>query len=207
MRAILYVILWIFSVVLLGLTAARIHYTTHLDPLDPLNDGQSFYDPIVAELLVCSILAIVWSPLVYVCTFMIPLLQNYLSALFWRSYGLLWCMIHMIHGRREYKFLSLVWHELLGLAILWLLWLVGAAVATSIWPNLPSFCSQYNACRVLTAMVAFSWLGWITVTALVVTTLLYATANSSWADPAHGHWTREGSNPRMSEYSQYSVHA
>ncbi|KAL5512159.1 hypothetical protein ACEPAG_3444 [Sanghuangporus baumii] len=178
-RAILYVILWIFSVVLLGLTAARIHYTTHLEPPDPLNDGQSFYDPIVAELLVCSILAIIWSPLV----------------------------IHMIHGRREYKFLSLVWHELLGLAILWLLWLVGAAVATSIWPNLPSFCSQYNACQVLTAMVAFSWLGWITITALVVTTLLYATANSSWADPAHGHWTREGSNPRMSEYSQYSVHA
>lgn len=134
----------------------------------------------------------------------------------------------MIHGRREYKFLSLVWHELLGLAILWLMWLVGAAVATviffwalfslqltdfillgfqSIWPNLPSFCSQYNACRVLTAMVAFSWLCWITITGLVVTTLLYATANSSWADPVHGHWTREGTNPRMSEYSQYSINA
>lgn len=36
----------------------------------------------------------------------------------------------MIHGRLEFRFLSMVWQELLGLFILWVMWLVGAAVAT-----------------------------------------------------------------------------
>lgn len=38
--------------------------------------------------------------------------------------------VHMIHGRSEYRYLSKVWHELLGLMILFILWLVGAAIAT-----------------------------------------------------------------------------
>jgi hypothetical protein len=52
---------WIFAVVLLGLTAARIHYTENLSPKDPLNGGHDFYDPIIAELLVASILSMLWS--------------------------------------------------------------------------------------------------------------------------------------------------
>lgn len=38
--------------------------------------------------------------------------------------------VHMIHGRSEYRYLSKVWHELLGLMVLFILWLVGAAIAT-----------------------------------------------------------------------------
>lgn len=38
-----FVMQWLFSVVLLGLTAARIHYTEHLPPFDPLNNGHNFY--------------------------------------------------------------------------------------------------------------------------------------------------------------------
>ena len=38
--------------------------------------------------------------------------------------------IHTIHGRYEHKYAPRVWHEIVGLSILWLLWLVGAAVAT-----------------------------------------------------------------------------
>lgn len=34
---------FLFSIVLLGLTAARIRYTTHLPQGDPLNHGHSFY--------------------------------------------------------------------------------------------------------------------------------------------------------------------
>lgn len=33
----------IFSIVLLGLSAARLHYTTHLPPGDTLNGGNNFY--------------------------------------------------------------------------------------------------------------------------------------------------------------------
>jgi hypothetical protein len=52
---------WIFAVVLLGLTAARIHYTENLSPEDPLNGGHHFYDPVIAELLAASILSMLWS--------------------------------------------------------------------------------------------------------------------------------------------------
>ena len=52
---------WVFSVLLLGHTAARIHYTENLSPYDPLNGGHHFYDPVIAELLVTSILAMLWS--------------------------------------------------------------------------------------------------------------------------------------------------
>ena len=50
----------------------------------------------------------------------------------------------MIHGRREYRFLSLVWHELLGLLILWLMWLVGAGVATVRNPDISNEAFQYD---------------------------------------------------------------
>ena len=57
---------WLFSAVLLGLTATRLHYTLFLPPFDPLNNGQPFYDPIIAELLVTSVLALFWSSYMYV---------------------------------------------------------------------------------------------------------------------------------------------
>ena len=52
---------WVFSLVLLGLSAARINYTEHLSPTDPLNGGHHFYDPVVAELLATSIIVTLWS--------------------------------------------------------------------------------------------------------------------------------------------------
>lgn len=52
---------WVFAVVLLGLTGARLHYTDNLSPTDPLNGGHHFYDPVIAELLAASILSMLWS--------------------------------------------------------------------------------------------------------------------------------------------------
>jgi len=60
-RIALYCTLWVISLVLLGLSAARIHYTENLSPSDPLNGGQDFYDPVVAELLATSIIVTLWS--------------------------------------------------------------------------------------------------------------------------------------------------
>ena len=34
---------WLFAAVLLGLSAQRLHYTTHLPLGDPLNEGKHFY--------------------------------------------------------------------------------------------------------------------------------------------------------------------
>ncbi|KAJ3482350.1 hypothetical protein NLI96_g7036 [Meripilus lineatus] len=61
-RVVFYVALLLFAIILLGLTAQRLNYTTHLPVGDPLNGGRSFHDPIIAELLVTSILTILWAP-------------------------------------------------------------------------------------------------------------------------------------------------
>ncbi|KAI0922256.1 hypothetical protein AcW2_006999 [Taiwanofungus camphoratus] len=141
LRLALYIALWFFSVLLLSLTSARLHYTTHLPKGDTLNAGVDFYDPIVVELLVCSIMALGFAP------FVLRLGDRFAPGLD--------------------RYASAPVTEPLSLSILWLLWLVGSAVSISIWPNL-SFCYQFEACRVLSAMMAFAWLGWITICGLLV---------------------------------------
>ncbi|RDX47973.1 hypothetical protein OH76DRAFT_1456489 [Lentinus brumalis] len=159
LRVGLYVVLWLFSAVLLGLTATRLHYTLFLPAYDPLNNGQPFYDPIVAELVVTSIL-----------------------ALFWSSY-----IIHVIHRSYDYGRFSSFAFELFGLLSLFAMFLVGAAIASTFWGNL-FWCHTYWQCRVLTVMVAFSWLCWIMTFALTIVTILFAVANSAFFRPLHGRY-------------------
>jgi len=138
LRLWLYAILWLFSVILLSLTIARLNYTLHLPKGDPLNHGSDFYDPVVVELLVDSFLAFAFVPFVF------NLLNRFL--IFSVSKAVI---------------------EAIALGILWLLWLIGCGIATSIWPNL-AFCYNFEACRVLAAMTAFAWLGWLTICVLLV---------------------------------------
>ncbi|KAF9459408.1 hypothetical protein BDZ94DRAFT_1224808 [Collybia nuda] len=166
LRIALYFTLGIFSIILFCLSAARLHYTTHLPVGDPLNNGQNFYDPIVAEILVTTIMTVPW------CIF----------------------IIFCIHKRSENRLVSTFRGELIGLAMLWLFWLLGAAIASSIWGDL-SFCQQYEACRILTALVAFSWLGWLTITMILAVSLLFSLANKALLEPLHGRW-----DPRTSTY-------
>nr|VWP01510.1 Calcium dependent mitochondrial carrier protein [Ganoderma boninense] len=127
-------------------------------------------DPIVAELLVVSLMTLGTIPLVlstrkgWVPNF------NFLTSTASRN---------------------LV--ELGGLSVLWLLWLVGCVVSTSIWPDL-SFCYQFEPCRILTAMMAFAWLGWIVVVGLIVVAILSTVAKVrptrapmtvEWASPSN----------------------
>ncbi|EIW75022.1 hypothetical protein CONPUDRAFT_132619 [Coniophora puteana RWD-64-598 SS2] len=179
-RSFLYIVLFIFSIVLMSLCAVRIHYTEHLSPFDPLNDGVRFYDPIVALLLATSLLTILWSAFVG----------------------------HTIHGRHERRIIGTFLHEFLGLGVLFILWLVGAAIATvtsnvptllTRWGNLSS-CWHYSTCRILTALLAFAWLGWIVVLALLLTTLLFALANRAWNEQMHGRW-----DPRATRYRDSRV--
>ncbi|EJF58863.1 hypothetical protein BD309DRAFT_927161 [Dichomitus squalens] len=158
-RVALYVVLWLFSAVLLGLTATRLHYTLFLPPFDPLNSGKPFYDPIVAELLVTSIL-----------------------ALFWSSY-----IIHVIHRSYDYGRFSSFAAELLGLMALFTLFLVGAAISSTFWGDL-FWCHEFWQCRLLTALVAFAWMCWVMTFALIVISVLFAVANSAFFHPLHGRY-------------------
>jgi len=166
-RTCLYCIFGLFSLVLFGLTATRLQYTTHLPTGDPLNNGKNFYDPIVAELLFSSLFGMAWA-----------------------IYGVL-----TIHHMREDRYIFSFASEILVLSMLWVLYLVGAAIATSIWGNL-SFCQQFRACRILTTMVAFAWMSWIILCFSLLASVFAAIANRAFFSPFHGRW-----NPRESTYS------
>jgi len=133
---------------------------------DVLRSGVDFYDPIVAELLATSILTLIWS-----------------------SY-----IIHVISGVYERRLISRFRGELIGLLVLFVLWLVGAAIATSYWGNL-HWCWIYRPCRILTALLAFAWIGWITIFFIFVYTLLFALSNNVVMEPLHARW-----NPRVSVF-------
>jgi hypothetical protein len=166
-RMVLYGILALFSFLLFCLCAARLNYTNHLPKGDPLNGGRSFYDPIVAELLFTTLITMPW------CAY----------------------IILAIHRRYESGFFTSFLAEIVGLAILWIFWIAGAAGASQIWGNL-SWCQEFEACRVLSALMAFAWLGWLTLTALLGFSLLFSIANKATEEPLHGRW-----NPRQSQYN------
>ncbi|KIY47713.1 hypothetical protein FISHEDRAFT_44814 [Fistulina hepatica ATCC 64428] len=175
LRVVLYCVLVVFSIILLGLCAARLHYTLNLSPYDPLDNGRPFYDPVVAELLFSSIMTILWG--VYMAVAI---------------------------NRRIARFpVRTLFHELIGLSILWLFWIVGAGVASvskfnsdtvTYWGSL-LWCQEYEACRVLTTLVAFVWLGWITITLIMGLNVLFIMANGSEAlrDDVHGRWSGDTS--------------
>lgn len=62
----------------------------------------------------------------------------------------------------------------------------------SYWGNL-HWCQTYLACRVLTALVAFSWMGSILLFALLLISLMFAVANRAFAQPLHGRYDPRGS--------------
>ncbi|KAJ7650739.1 hypothetical protein FB45DRAFT_888679 [Roridomyces roridus] len=166
-RTFLYSVFGIFSLVLFGLAAARLRYTTHLPPGDPLNQGKDFFDPIVVEILVSTLLGMAWSVYAVVA----------------------------IHHMREDRWVYTFFSEILILGILFVMYLVGAGIATHIWGDL-SFCHQFHACRLLTALVAFAWISWITLLGLLVTSVFVAIVNAAFFSPFHARW-----NPRDSTYS------
>ncbi|RXW22121.1 hypothetical protein EST38_g3741 [Candolleomyces aberdarensis] len=63
------------------------------------------------------------------------------------------------------------------------------------WRNI-GWCQGVNACRVLSAMLGFAWLGWIALTALLAICLLFTIANHAFTEPLHGKW-----DPRQTIYA------
>jgi len=158
-RAFSYFCLGIFSIVELGLTGSRLHYTEHLAPGgDILTLRSHFYDPIVVELLVTSVL-----------------------TLFWAFYA-----FAAIIARWETKVIASYTGEVISLFGLFVMWIVGASIASdhSHWGDLNS-CHGFRECRILTALVAFAWINfiWVFVHMLVSVGLGFA---KKFAAPFHG---------------------
>ena len=75
--------------------------------------------------------------------------------------------------------------ELVGLLLLFILWVVGASIATQKWGDL-SWCHKYSACRLLTAIVAFTWMSWVMMLFLTVACIGYIVGNDGFTHPVHG---------------------
>ncbi|KAL5525441.1 hypothetical protein ACEPAF_9311 [Sanghuangporus sanghuang] len=149
-RRLLYALLWMIAVVELGLTAFRIHHTRSLF---------GFYDRVIAELLVVSILTILWAPLT---------LLLHRSAL--GSAGATGTQ------RRGFGFLH---GETSGNLILWIMWLVGAAIATNHWPT-RALAGPGKQGRILTTIIALAWVEFALLTlAKMFAAMEYAALNSA----------------------------
>lgn len=160
-----YYLYWVFlfwSILLMALSAARLSYTENIPNGDPLNGGRGFSDPSVIALLFSSILSIIFASF----------------------------MIFTLYTQWSHPFFTLVLFEVVSLAVLWLLWLGSTAAATNVWPDL-SFCSQFRACTNLQAMIAFGWLGWITLSFLILITFVtvFRTGAGASREHVHGVWS------------------
>jgi hypothetical protein len=107
------------------------------------------------------------------------------------------------------------------------MWFVGTAIATvssfhllresypdadvtinvqTSWGNL-GWCQEYSPCRVLTALVAFAWIGWVVLLSLLGLALVHTFVNRAWMEPMHGYlYPRDSFVPaQVSEYSQSRI--
>ncbi|KAF5353290.1 hypothetical protein D9756_007967 [Leucocoprinus leucothites] len=131
------------------------------------NTNLNFYESYAAELIFTGLVTMIW------CIFVI-------LAMF---------------KRFEFRFITTFLGEIVVLVILWFFWVVGAGIASTSWAGIDN-CQQFEACRVLSALLAFAWLSWITLTALLIVTVLFSVANHALQQPLHGRW-----DPRISAYS------
>ncbi|KZT33109.1 hypothetical protein SISSUDRAFT_1054627 [Sistotremastrum suecicum HHB10207 ss-3] len=151
-RASMYGVLTFLSFMLFALSTARITYTAHLAPSDPLNHGVPFTDSVVVELLLTSLLFLFISPI-------------------W-----VWILWKRVKG-----WYARVWIEISVLSVLWCFLLIGMEKSTSIWPNL-SFCATQIPCAVLQAMVAFAWLAWVLLSVMIGIGVVSAFRRRGWKD-------------------------
>jgi len=157
-----YVTLAFWSLMLFIFTIARLVYTLSPRTDRFLNNGRPFYESTVMELVVCAIFGMAWSGV----------------------------MIFVLRAQQSLAFVSTNGFEIGMLTLFWFLWIGGAASATTIWPTL-NFCVQFSTCQVLQAMMAWAWLGWITITLLLFTSLFFAIRTRRWQAQLPNSWELE----------------
>ncbi|KAK7020959.1 hypothetical protein R3P38DRAFT_2967101 [Favolaschia claudopus] len=131
-RTVLYSFFTVSSFILFGLSGKRLYHT--MQP--SLHNGKTFYEPIVAELLLSSLLGMIWA-----------------------CYAL-----RVIHRRDGLGNVYAAVFVVLTPLMLFVLHLIGAAIATSVW----AFCIDFHGCRALAALVTSAWISWTTLTSTLV---------------------------------------
>ncbi|KAK0493360.1 hypothetical protein EDD18DRAFT_1179756, partial [Armillaria luteobubalina] len=77
--------------------------------------------------------------------------------------------------------------EMLGTFVLWVMWLVGAVDTTNrIIPG-KNYCPRGKQCRILTTILAFSWIGWSFLTIIGTMGLMYYAYSSGQSARIRDH--------------------
>ncbi|KAF7377961.1 hypothetical protein MSAN_00220000 [Mycena sanguinolenta] len=155
-RRLFYGLIWALAVVELGLTATHIQFTrSHFGT----------HEAIVAELLVTSILTLLWVPVTLIFHRRAPDLDGNLNT---RG-----------HGR-----FGGLHHESSGNIVLWIMWLVGAAIAAHRWPTrlFTGFGRQGDILLALVA-IAFVEFGLMTLVKVLALMEYSALGVSGYAGP------------------------
>ncbi|KAL1745700.1 hypothetical protein HDZ31DRAFT_35816 [Schizophyllum fasciatum] len=146
---------------LLSITLAGLTITRIVNTESVPPPGRRGYDRVTAELLAASLLTIPWA-------------------------------LHAIHSLRRRIGTGIgrsFAHELGILLALWILWLIGAAVATAHWTDL-SACWYQFGCRLLTAITAIAWSGFGTITLLTLTSAILGSKKGGFGRPMHAQYGR-----------------
>jgi hypothetical protein len=135
-------------------------------------------DSVVAELLVVSVITILWIPYMYalLSSPQLPLTPS-------RS-------LRTIHHRHHTSLFHTFVHSLLGLFLLTIAFLAGAGVANKYWAHL-GWCWTYHACRILTVLLAFAWGAGILSAILFLIDLVWVARHRAWRQPMHGYYEQE----------------
>ncbi|KAJ7848923.1 hypothetical protein B0H14DRAFT_2766287 [Mycena olivaceomarginata] len=148
-RRLFYGLIWAIAAAELGLTATRIHFT---------RSNFRNHEAIVAELLVTSILTLFWVPLTLLFHRRAPGIDNVHNNVDGNLRG----------NRHRYGGLH---HESSGNLVLWIMWLVGAAIAAHRWPTRGAVGFGRNADILITlvalALVEFGLMTLVKVLALM----------------------------------------
>ncbi|KAF5365138.1 hypothetical protein D9757_012617 [Collybiopsis confluens] len=134
---------FLFSLILFAISCARINYTLHLPRGDPLNGGRDFYGTR------CWIKMAIYEGLLPSVPYLYSRIDPVVPEL------IVTTLISMLPFPRMYG------DELIGLTMLWLLWIGGAAAA-----------SQFQACQLLSALEAFAWLGWLVLSGIIAISIV-----------------------------------
>lgn len=152
-KTIFYILLSLTSCGLFVFTIIRIAFT--IQPRDNVRfsgfNGKSFYDQPVAELCFCGSVSLIFS-----ITMLVVLATKTPRALISRN-----------------------WFEVIANGILCFVWLGGAAACSALWMNL-NYCSVFSQCRILQAMLAFAWFGWVFITINLVVSISILARSGQW---------------------------
>ncbi|KAF9018370.1 hypothetical protein BDZ89DRAFT_1140044 [Hymenopellis radicata] len=117
-----------------------------------LTEHQGSIEPIMVELIVSSSLAIFWIPIASLMLMGDP---------------------EATHTRSK----RIVPIEVAGACVLWVMWLVGAVYTTNkILPGKNYCVAGGKECHILTAILAFSWMGWSLLSIVIVMGLMHLAA-------------------------------